>query len=111
LRIWYQTSAPPPSPPAVSVSGPTYLAPTTTQTVSSSALATGGVKPYTYQWQYRSEWGGTWTNVGTNSPSYSRSVGRGASSFYVRVTVTGGGTATSSEHYVYVEQMCGQYIC
>jgi serine protease len=108
-------STPPPapafSPPAVSVSGPTYLAPTTTQTVTWSALATGGVKPYTYQWQYRPDYSGTWTNVGTNSPSYSRSVGRGSSSFSLRVTVTGGGTATSSEHYVYVEMMCGEYIC
>ena len=102
---------PPPSPPVVSVSGPTYLAPTTTQTVTFSAQATGGIKPYTYQWQYRPEFSGTWTNVGTNSASYSRSVSRGSSSFYVRVTVTGGGTATSAEHYVYVELMCGQYIC
>jgi subtilisin family serine protease len=108
-------SAPPPpppaSPPVVSVSGPTYLAPTTTQTVTFNAQASGGVKPYTYQWQYRPEWSGTWTNVGTNSPSYSRSVGRGSSGFYVRVTVTGGGSVTSGEHYVYVEQMCGEYIC
>lgn len=100
---------PPPSPPVVSVSGPTYIAPTTTTTVTFNARATGGTKPYTYQWQYRPEYSTTWTNVGTNSASYSRSVRSG--SFYVRVIVTGGGTATSNEHYLYVEQMCGEYIC
>ncbi|HEY7767952.1 MAG TPA: S8 family peptidase [Longimicrobium sp.] len=102
---------PPPSPPVVSVSGPTYLAPTTTQSVTFNAQATGGTKPYSYQWQYRPEYSGTWTNVGTNSASYTRSVAPRSSSFYVRVIVTGGGSATSSEHYVYVEMMCGEYIC
>jgi hypothetical protein len=95
----------------VSVSGPTYLAPTTTQSVTFNARATGGTKPYTYQWQYRPEYSGTWTNVGTNSASYTRSVAPRSASFYVRVIVTGGGSATSSEHYVYVEMMCGDYIC
>ena len=102
---------PPPSPPVVSVSGPTYIAPTTTTTVTFSARASGGTRPYTYQWQYRPEYSSTWSNVGTNSSSYSRSVPARSSSFSVRVIVTGGGTATSNEHYLYVEMMCGQYIC
>ncbi|WP_420127138.1 S8 family peptidase [Longimicrobium sp.] len=108
------SAAPPPppaSPPVASVSGPTYIAPTTTATVTFSARATGGVKPYTYQWQYRPEGSGTWTNVGTNSATYSRSVPVRSASFYVRVIVTGGGTVTSNQHYLYVEMMCGQYIC
>jgi len=104
-------AAPPPSPPVAEVSGPSYLASSTTQSVTWYAQASGGTKPYSYQWQYRPESSGTWTNVGTNSSAYTRSVAPRASSFYLRVIVTGGGTATSSEFYVYVEAMCGGQIC
>ena len=104
---------PPPLPPVARVSGPTFLAPTATTTVTFQAQASGGVKPYAYQWQYRPEYSGTWTNVGTNSTLYSRSIPvPGGTPFYVRVIVTTGGvTVTTAEHHTFVEIMCGGYVC
>lgn len=98
---------------SVSISGPTSIYSAGTYTWQASA--TGGNGTYTYQWQYLPETGTTWSNVGTNSSSYSRSVGAYAGSFYLRVIVTSGGASvTSSEYYVYKdpgEVMCGQYYC
>jgi subtilisin family serine protease len=101
--------------PAVSasISGPGYLYAGGTYTWN--AAASGGSGTYTYQWQYRPEGGASWANVGTNSSSYSRSVGRYAGSFYLRVVVTSGSaTGTSPEFYVYKEPpepMCGNVPC
>jgi subtilisin family serine protease len=74
------------------------------------ANATGGTGSYSYQWQQRSELATTWTNVGTNSPSYTRTIP--LRSFYLRVVVTSGTATASDEHYVYVEyDECGGGIC
>jgi subtilisin family serine protease len=104
---------PTPTPLSASISGPydIYVAGTYTW----NATASGGNGTYSYQWQYRSETGTTWTNVGTNSASYTRSVGRLATSFYLRVIVTSGSaTVTSPEFYVYKEPsepICYAYAC
>ncbi|HEU4884605.1 MAG TPA: S8 family serine peptidase [Longimicrobium sp.] len=77
-----------------------------------SVTPQGGSAPYTYQWQYKTVTGSTWTNVGTNSSTYTRN--SGLQSFYVRALVTSNGTqVTSNEYYVYVENepMCGEYAC
>jgi subtilisin family serine protease len=101
---------PPPSGPSASITGPQALYNAGTYTWY--ANATGGNGTYTYQWQYRPEFSSTWSNVGSNSGSYSRYVGSTGSSFYLRVIVTSAGISTTSdEFYVYKEQMCGQYIC
>jgi subtilisin family serine protease len=79
-----------------------------------TANVSGGNGTYSYQWQYRAETSSTWTNVGTNSSSYTRSVGPYAPSFYLRVIVTSGSASvTSSAFYVYHEreQMCGDRFC
>jgi subtilisin family serine protease len=108
---------PPPGNPAVyaSISGPDIIyVGNTAETRTWTASASGGNGTYSYQWQYRPETSPTWTNVGTNSASYSRSVSPTSPSFYLRVIVTSGSsTSTSAEYYVYVErqQMCGQYVC
>jgi subtilisin family serine protease len=69
------------------------------------ASASGGDGTYSYQWQYRAAGSTSWTNVGTNSSSYSRYVGNFAPSFYLRVIVTSGGASvTSSEFFVYHER-------
>jgi len=102
----------PPSSLAASISGPDYMA--GVQTGTWYATATGG-SGYSYQWQFRTESGTTWTNVGTNSASYTRSVANLAPSFYLRVIVTSGGSSvTSAAYYVYHEPgepMCGKYYC
>lgn len=78
------------------------------------ANVTGGNGSYSYQWQYSTN-NSTWSNVGTNSPNYSRSVSNYAPSFYLRVIVTSGGSSvTSASFYVYHEPgepMCGKYVC
>jgi subtilisin family serine protease len=103
----------PPSSLAVSISGPSELY--TAGTYSWQAHATGGSGTYSYQWQSSTD-GGTWTNVGSNSAYYSRSVGMYyGGGFYLRVIVTSSGsTATSQAFYVYKhaeEPMCGNYYC
>jgi hypothetical protein len=107
------TPPPPPSGLTASISGDDYLYGISTGYWS--ATATGGNGSYTYQWQYRAETSSTWTNVGTNSPSYSRNVANYAPSFYLRVIVTSGGASvTSAQFYVYHEPgepMCGKYYC
>jgi subtilisin family serine protease len=105
----------PPQPPtlAATVSGPSELY--TSGSYTWYANATGGNGTYTYQWQQSTN-GTTWTNVGTNSTSYTRSVGLYyGGGFYLRVIVTSNGSsATSPAFYVYKhaeEPMCGQYYC
>ncbi|HEX8903788.1 MAG TPA: S8 family serine peptidase, partial [Longimicrobiaceae bacterium] len=77
------------------------------------ANVTGGNGTYSYQWQFRSAASTTWSNVGTNSPDYSRSAP--LRSFYVRVIVTSGGvSATSAQFLVTVDSgnpMCGTVYC
>jgi subtilisin family serine protease len=93
-----------PTNPALSVyvTGPSYIYSAGTYTWT--ANPSGGNGTYSYQWQYRAETSTTWTNVGTNSSTYSRSVGTLGRPFYVRVTVTSAGaSATSAEFYVYKE--------
>jgi subtilisin family serine protease len=106
------TPPPPPSGLSASISGDDNLYGITTGYWY--ATASGG-SSYTYQWQYRPQTSGTWTNVGTNSASYSRNVANMAPSFYLRVIVTSGGSSvTSPEWYVYHEPgepMCGKYYC
>jgi subtilisin family serine protease len=109
-------STPPPPPPSnlsVYITGPDWVYGGTTYTWQ--ANVSGGDGTYSYQWQYLPEGGSTWSNVGSNSSTYSRFVGRYASSFYLRVIVTSGGaSATSSAFYVYKEPpepMCGRYYC
>jgi subtilisin family serine protease len=115
LYTLFGSSSPPPPPSNLSVyvSGPDWVYGGTT--FSWQANPSGGNGTYSYQWQYRPEGGSTWSNVGTNSSTYSRYVGTHATSFYLRVTVTSGGaTATSPAFYVYKEPpepMCGKYYC
>jgi subtilisin family serine protease len=93
---------------AASISGDDYLYGATSGYWA--ATASGGDGTYSYQWQYRSASSSTWSNVGTNSSSYSRFVGGLAPSFYLRVIVTSGGASvTSSEFFVYHEreETCG----
>jgi len=93
------------------ISGPDYLMAGNFGTWTASVSGGSGV--YTYQWRYRTEFGTTWTNVGTGGSSYSRAAPRGGS-LYVGVTVTSGTETTYSEYYVYVEPAtttCGPYKC
>jgi subtilisin family serine protease len=109
-------STPPPPPPpsglTASISGSDWLY--GIDTGYWTATATGGNGTYSYQWQYSTN-NSTWSNVGTNSPNYSRSVSNYAPSFYLRVIVTSGGASvTSASFYVYHEPgepMCGKYYC
>ncbi len=94
----------PPSSLAVNISGTEWAVRGESHTWY--ANATGGSGGYSYQWQFRNESSSTWTNVGTNSASYTRTAG--LQSFYLRVTVTSAGSTATDEHYVYVEyNECG----
>ena len=88
------------APVGVSITGPTYVLGGSTRTWY--ANPTGGTGTYTYQWQFRTESGTTWTNVGTGN-SYTRTVANLALPFYLRVTVTSGGATAVDDHYVEVE--------
>jgi subtilisin family serine protease len=111
------TSAPatpyPAAPPIVNIGGPTELYPTGTGTYAWYAYPSGGTGTYSYQWQYRLENASTWTSVGTNSATYTRSIGLTGRPFYLRVTITTGTQTAVDEHYVYVEPvaMCGGNPC
>jgi subtilisin family serine protease len=100
-----------PSPVSAYISGPDYIY---TGTHSWQAVASGGNGTYSYQWQ-QSLNASTWTNVGTNSATYTRSVGLRAGSFYLRVTVTSNGVSyTTPAFFVYKEPEdwgCGTRIC
>jgi subtilisin family serine protease len=111
-RLLYALSgtdtSPPPAPSTLyaHISGPNGLY-VMSGTFTWNAHATGGTGSYSYQWQHRLEYG-SWTNVGTNSASYTRFVGKANGSFYLRVKVTSGGyTFTSPEFFVYKESMYG----
>ena len=100
-----------PTPLSAYISGPDYVY---TGTWTWQAVASGGNGTYSYQWQY-SVSGSTWTNVGTNSATYTRSVGPRLGSFYLRVVVTSNGTSyTTPAFFVYKEPedyTCGSRIC
>ena len=95
------TVTPPPPPPGLSayISGPsTHLG---SGNYTWRANAAGGDGTYTYQWQHRAASSTSWTDVGTNSPTYTRYLPRHASPFYLRVIVTSGGASvTSPDFYV-----------
>jgi subtilisin family serine protease len=91
-----------PTPLSAYITGPDYIYGAGSYTWN--AVASGGNGTYSYQWQYRAGSSSTWSNVGTNSASYTRSVGTYATSFSLRVVVTSnGGSVTSPEYYVYKE--------
>jgi subtilisin family serine protease len=100
-----------PSPVSAYISGPDYIY---AGTHSWQAVASGGNGTYSYQWQSSLN-GSTWSNVGTNSATYTRSVGLRAGSFYLRVTVTSNGVSyTTPAFFVYKEPedyTCGGRIC
>ncbi|HEU4457051.1 MAG TPA: hypothetical protein VFR81_28540, partial [Longimicrobium sp.] len=102
-----------PTPLTVLVTGPDYMIGGESGTWQ--AAVSGGTGSYTYQWQYKTASGTTWTNVGTAS-TYTRNAPLKAS-FYVRVTVTSGTVTATDEHYVTVEPvtienpMCGDVYC
>lgn len=69
-----------------------------------SITGLGGRSPYSYQWQRRSLSGGSWSNVGLNSSTYSESTTQTASVQY-RVLLTsqdGCGTLTSAPYTIIV---------
>jgi hypothetical protein len=80
------------APVSASISGPDTI--TTEGTYNWTAAASGGDgSTYSYQWEQR-EVGGTWSSVGNNSATYSRSVTAAADAgktYNLRVTVTSGG--------------------
>jgi subtilisin family serine protease len=97
------------SPVTAYISGPTEIY--SSGTFQWNAYAGGGNGTYSYQWQYSVN-GSSWSNVGTNSSTYTRSVGLRAPSFYLRVTVTSGGASvTTPAFFVYKEPYCGDYAC
>ena len=107
------TTPPGSSPVAVTITGTEDIYAFSSRSYTWTANPSGGDGTYTYQWQYRLATSTTWTNVGTNSSTYSRVVGTTGRPFYLRVTVTSAGATASDDHYVYVEAepMCGQYRC
>jgi len=101
----------PVTPFAVTITGSDYLI--GGETGSWQANVTGAPGAVSYQWQYKTASGTTWSNVGTNSASYSRMAPLKAS-FYVRVVVTSGASSVSDDQYVQVEPqdpMCGDVYC
>ena len=73
------------------------------------ALASGGTGSYAYQWQYSRD-AGTWSPVGTNSPTFSRYVGSWYGNFYLRVTVTSNGSSYTTPAFL-VETDCSDQMC
>lgn len=88
------------TPFAVTITGPSNLVGGEAGTWQ--ANVTGAPGAVTYQWQYRTASVTTWTDVGTNSPTYSRNAPLRAS-FYLRVIVTSGSASVLDDHYVAVE--------
>ncbi|HEV2146831.1 MAG TPA: S8 family serine peptidase [Longimicrobiaceae bacterium] len=91
---------------AVTITGPflVYEGESHTWTANPS----GGDGTYTYQWQEQPEGSSTWYN-GATTKSYTLTA---SYSFTLRVIVTSGGaSATSAEHSVWVEPTCGAYLC
>jgi hypothetical protein len=70
--------------PSVTISGSTGLF--FRQSATWTSNVTNGKSPFTYQWYYKPDGSSTWTEVGTNSSSYSRTMGQ--VSFTLAVTVT-----------------------
>jgi subtilisin family serine protease len=104
--------APSPGTLAATITGPSSVYVIGSRTYLWSANATGGNGTYTYQWHYRPATSAVWSAVGTNSYRYSRTLVYFDDPFYLRVTVTSGGSVID-DHYVYVdgEVGCGNYRC
>jgi subtilisin family serine protease len=97
------SSGPPPSPLSVTISGPTTI--NGAGTFTWTAVPSGGNGAYSYQWEFMAPplIYNSWVPVGTNSPSYSRTFGAGATNFYIRVTVTSGGA--TAQHVIMVRKL------
>ncbi|WP_420130085.1 S8 family peptidase [Longimicrobium sp.] len=104
--------APSPGTLAATITGSSSVYVLGSRTYLWSASATGGTGTYAYQWHYRLATNPVWTAVGTNSSVYSRSVAYVDDPFYLRVTVTSGGSVID-DHYVYVDgdPGCGNIRC
>ncbi|HEX7242441.1 MAG TPA: S8 family peptidase [Longimicrobiaceae bacterium] len=66
-----------------------------TGTYNWQVTATGGDGPYSYQWQYSENYT-TWSNVGSNSSSYTGTFNQYGPSFTLRVIVTSGNFSATS---------------
>jgi hypothetical protein len=77
----------PPTPPTVTITGPSYIS--TPGNYTWTANVSGGTPPYTYQWYYKLLTGGTWQKLtGQTNPSYTRYVGYSQWAFRLRADVT-----------------------
>jgi subtilisin family serine protease len=104
--------APSPGNLAVTINGPTSVYVLGTRTYFWSASASGGTGTYSYQWHYRPATSAVWRAVGTNGSTYTRQLVYFDDPFYLRVTVTSGGSVVD-DHYVYVDgsEGCGNIRC
>jgi len=75
---------PPPPLPTVSISGPSNMFQSSTDTFT--ANVSGGSPPYSYQWYYRHENDCCWNSTGVSSQTYSHNAGS-PNGEYVRVVV------------------------
>lgn len=88
---------PPPPPPSVSISGPSNMFQSSTDTFT--ANVSGGSPPYSYQWYYRHENDCCWNSTGVSSQTYSHTAGS-PNGEYVRVVVTDSYPQTNEDiHY------------
>jgi hypothetical protein len=87
-----------PMPPAVTISGPTYIPKPANYTWT--ANVSGGLPPYTYQWWYRLL-GGAWQQFsGETNSTYTRYVGYSQWAFRLRADVTDSLGLVGSGHIV-----------
>ena len=88
--------SPPPPPLSASLSGPTTI--NGTGPFTWTAVVSGGNGTYSYQWDFMATplMYNNWVTVG-NGPSYSRTFGPGATTFYLRLTVKSGGYTVSQQ--------------
>jgi extracellular elastinolytic metalloproteinase len=85
---------------SVNISGPVFMFRGTSGTWTANVSGASGT--VTYQWQYKLWSGTTWSNVGTNSATYTRSAP--FTDFELRVNVsTSTGQAASDTHFVTVD--------
>ncbi len=91
------------TPLSVSTSGPTYLATGGTYTWTANPAA--GTGPYTYQWSYLSDNGGSWTNLAT-AQTQSRAVSSSTPDFFLKVVVTDPTGSTGNTIYVWAPGGC-----
>jgi subtilisin family serine protease len=100
----------PPQVPSISISGPSAIASPGEYTWLGVVSGTGD--PYTVTWDKSLDDGATWSSVGEGD-NYSTYEGTGGPHNLVfRATLlTSGQTATSTDHWVYVDTSCGGEIC